>query len=230
MDALRAQLDELMGKNRNGDVNLPDVKFTDPEVCRNYLMGLCAHDLYTNTKKDLGPCNYIHDEQLKAKYEEAVKKGREFDWDVAFERYLEKLVADLDSDIRRANERLKRTQGDENIASGPEADRLVELSQKIAAALVEAEKKGEEGLVDESRVLMDTAEELKREHRKLEQQIRSESGTSTQKLKVCEACGAYLNLFDSDTRFTDHFEGKIHKGCEQVRLTLKRVKDQRLKK
>eukprot|EP00124_Ichthyophonus_hoferi_P001288 Ihof_evm4s63 gene=Ihof_evmTU4s63 len=229
MDVIRQQLDEMMGKNRNGDLNQPEVKFTDDEVCKNFLCGLCAHELYTNTKKDLGPCEKIHDEQLKTKYEEAIKEGKDFDYDYAFERYLEKLVVDLDHDIRRANERLKRTQSDD-VAAGPESDKMMELATKVQETLSEAEKKGEEGLVEESQRLMDEAEDLKREHRKLEQTLRSVSGTSTQKLRVCEICGAYLNLFDSDTRFVDHFGGKIHLGCEKVRNLAREVKAARIKK
>ena len=57
MDTMRAQLDELMGKDRN---KLPNEKpkrtlhFTDSEVCKYYICGFCPHHLFTNTKSDLG--------------------------------------------------------------------------------------------------------------------------------------------------------------------------------
>lgn len=48
VDAMRKQLDALMGTNRNGD---PTVKkhFTDSDVCTSYLIGLCPHELFNNT-------------------------------------------------------------------------------------------------------------------------------------------------------------------------------------
>ena len=44
----------------------PQVSITDPKVCRSQLAGTCPHDLFTNTKQDIGPCTKIHSEALKA--------------------------------------------------------------------------------------------------------------------------------------------------------------------
>lgn len=54
---MRAMLDELMGKER--DVPLEErtnrgYKFSDPEVCKFALAGLCPYGLFKNTKSDLG--------------------------------------------------------------------------------------------------------------------------------------------------------------------------------
>lgn len=49
MDALRKQLDQLMGANRNGDVREVNRKYYDREVCRLYLVGLCPHELFQLT-------------------------------------------------------------------------------------------------------------------------------------------------------------------------------------
>jgi hypothetical protein len=70
MDATRALLDELMGKNRNA---LPTqaskgTHFSDPEVCKNFLVQFCPHQLFINTKSDLGTCSKLHDEHLKSQY------------------------------------------------------------------------------------------------------------------------------------------------------------------
>ena len=57
MDAQRAMLDELMGKERN--VPLTErtgraLKFSDPEICKYNLAGLCPYGLFRNTRSDLG--------------------------------------------------------------------------------------------------------------------------------------------------------------------------------
>lgn len=57
VDATRALLDELMGKQR--DQPLTDradrgIKFSDSTVCKYQLAGLCPNKLFKNTKSDLG--------------------------------------------------------------------------------------------------------------------------------------------------------------------------------
>lgn len=49
MDAIRKQLDQLMGANRNGDVREVNRKYFDRDVCRLYLVGLCPHELFQLT-------------------------------------------------------------------------------------------------------------------------------------------------------------------------------------
>lgn len=63
----RKLLEQLMGggiSSRAAQLNMHD-----PKVCRSYLVGTCPHDLFTNTKQDLGPCSRVHSEALKAEYE-----------------------------------------------------------------------------------------------------------------------------------------------------------------
>ena len=71
--AMAAMLDELMGRNRNtapNDKNRVTHWSDDPEVCRFYLVDFCPHELFTNTKADLGPCGKVHDDNMRKIYEE----------------------------------------------------------------------------------------------------------------------------------------------------------------
>ena len=58
------------------------------------------------------------------------------------------------------------------------------------------------------------AEALKTEKQDKErelQQLTDTSGASGhQKLRVCDICGAYLSILDSDRRLADHFGGKVY--------------------
>ena len=45
----------------------------DRRVCHTYLMGMCIHDMFTNTKNDLGHCDKVHDDRLKKGYEEEAR-------------------------------------------------------------------------------------------------------------------------------------------------------------
>jgi RNA-binding protein Luc7-like 2 len=65
MDLLKQELDELMGKDRNMTLKEKlkrKEKFTDVNVCKYNLVSLCPHNLFPNTKFDLGECKKRHDE------------------------------------------------------------------------------------------------------------------------------------------------------------------------
>ena len=118
---------------------------------------------------------------------------------------------------------------------------------------------GEQGKVDESMREMAAIEALKSEkadkevryqlpiifmHLKLNmnlftflpiqrelQQLTDTSGASGhQKLRVCDVCGAYLSVLDSDRRLADHFGGKMHLGYHELRNMLQKFKEEREKR
>lgn len=54
------------------------------------------------------------------------------------------------------------------------------------------------------------------------------AGASTnQRLRVCDVCGAYLSIYDSDRRLADHFGGKLHIGYLKIRKKMREIADQR---
>jgi hypothetical protein len=83
---------------------------TDQKVCRSFLAGTCPHDLFTNTKQDLGPCPKVHSEGLKAEYDalagsEKSKYGFEYD----YMRDMQKYIDDCNRRIDSAQKRLEKT-------------------------------------------------------------------------------------------------------------------------
>ena len=86
------------------------LSITDPKVCRSFIVGTCPHDLFTNTKQDLGPCPKSHNEALKAEHEamsapEKAKLGFEYD----YLRDMQKYVDDCNRRIDAAQRRLEKT-------------------------------------------------------------------------------------------------------------------------
>eukprot|EP01054_Gregarina_sp_Poly1_P002652 Gregarina_sp_Poly_1__2651@NODE_1722_length_3466_cov_35_812298_g947_i1_p5_GENE_NODE_1722_length_3466_cov_35_812298_g947_i1NODE_1722_length_3466_cov_35_812298_g947_i1_p5_ORF_typecomplete_len110_score13_51LUC7/PF03194_15/6e33_NODE_1722_length_3466_cov_35_812298_g947_i1406735 len=77
MEEMRALLDSLLGTDRNA---LPEQRqnrqqrFNDSDVCRYYLIDFCPHDLFPNTRSDLGPCPKIHNDSLKDQYQNSPDK------------------------------------------------------------------------------------------------------------------------------------------------------------
>ncbi|KAJ6379601.1 hypothetical protein OIU76_016275 [Salix suchowensis] len=307
MDAMRKQLDVLMGANRNGDVREVNRKYYDRDVCRLYLVGLCPHELFQLTKMDMGPCPKVHSLQLRKNYEEARAKSAD-NYDVELENVIDKLIVECDKKIGRALKRLedddakaaiaisvtevtqslevielskqikeKLKEADQHDLEGKtdfkiqaleEVDKLRnERAEKQSALLLEAFNKdraslpqpmpnpppappmllptpdprtqemineklkkaedlGEQGMVDEAQKALEEAEALKKLPARQEPTLDSSKYSAAdvrvtdQKLRVCDICGAFLSVYDSDRRLADHFGGKLHLGYMQIREKL----------
>ncbi|ONI05217.1 hypothetical protein PRUPE_6G363000 [Prunus persica] len=316
MDALRKQLDQLMGANRNGDVREVNRKYYDREVCRLYLVGLCPHELFQLTKMDMGPCPKVHSLQLRKEYEEAKAKGTD-DYDRDLEDVIDRLIVECDRKIARA---LKRLEDDDakaaiaiSVSEVTQTPEVLELSKQIKEKLKEvdqfdlegktdlkirameivdelrgkradkqsmllldafnkdraslpqplpnppplaplpvvvpdartqemineklkkAEDLGEQGMVDEAQKALEEAEALKKLPARQEPILDSSKYTAAdvritdQKLRVCDICGAFLSVYDSDRRLADHFGGKLHLGYMQIREKLAELQEERNK-
>ena len=88
----------------------PQLSITDPKVCRSYLVGTCPHDLFTNTKQDLGACPKAHIEGLKVEYEAASDEQKE-KWGFKFDylRDMQRHVEECNRKIEQAQRRLEKT-------------------------------------------------------------------------------------------------------------------------
>merc|ERR1712147_459584 len=209
------------------------VKFTSPNVCKSYLLGLCPYDLFHNTKLDLGACSRIHDPALKADYELAIAtdKSKNYDYEIEQLDELQQFIGDCDRKVSVNKRRLEETQDAESL--GPEALAVHELNEQIGIKLAEAEELGADGKVDESMAIMQEIEDLKTNKRKAEDIYRNSVLPTTnqqQKLRVCEICAAFLSLYDNDRRLADHFGGRLHMGFIKVRERLQELEDQITKK
>ncbi|XP_026421669.1 putative RNA-binding protein Luc7-like 2 isoform X3 [Papaver somniferum] len=308
MDALRKQLDVLMGANRNGDVTEVNRKYYDRDVCRLFLVGLCPHELFQLTKMDMGACSKVHSLQLRKEYEEAKASGSH-SYERELEDVIDRLIVECDRKITRALKRLEEDDAKAAIAISvsevTQSPEVLELSKQIAEKLKEvdkldlegladskiramelveelrtkradkqamllldafnkdraslqqplppppplaplpvlappdhrtqemineklkkAEDLGELGMVDEAQKALEEAEALKKLGARLEPLPDSSKYTAAdvritdQKLRVCDICGAFLSVYDSDRRLADHFGGKLHLGYMQIREKL----------
>ncbi|KAK9919225.1 hypothetical protein M0R45_027835 [Rubus argutus] len=316
MDALRKQLDQLMGANRNGDVREVNRKYYDRDVCRLYLVGLCPHELFQLTKMDMGPCPKVHSLQLREEYKEAKKQGTD-NYDRDLEDVIDRLIVECDRKISRA---LKRLEDDDakaaiaiSVSEVTQTPEILELSKQIKEKLEEADRfdlegktdlkiraleileelrgkradkqsmllldafnkdraslpqplpnppplaplpvvvpdartqemineklkkaedLGEQGMVDEAQKALEEAEALKKLPARQEPVLDSSKYTAAdvritdQKLRVCDICGAFLSVYDSDRRLADHFGGKLHLGYMQIREKLAELQAERNK-
>ncbi|XP_030386663.1 luc7-like protein 3 [Scaptodrosophila lebanonensis] len=175
VDAARQMLDELMGRNRNlhpSEAGLK-VNWEDPEFCQFYNVKFCPHDLFINTRADLGPCPRIHDDEAKHLYEDARPSTRKRQNEDDFLRFCNVMLHDVDRKIQKGKQRLQLMQKD-HPSSHPVAskyqEQLTNLNARINKLLVEAEEAGIRGDVDQAQGLMTLCEELKEEKESLQQQ------------------------------------------------------------
>ncbi|XP_028311451.1 luc7-like protein 3 [Gouania willdenowi] len=226
-------LDELMGRDRNlaPDEKRANVRWDDESVCRYYLCGFCPAELFTNTRSDLGPCEKIHDENLRKVYEKSsrfMKEGYERD----FLRYLQSLLAEVERRIRRGHARLALSQAQQNAGQGPSPsgkneEKASVLTEKIEDLVAQIEELGSEGRVEEAQGMMKLVEQLKEERELLSSTPSTiESFAAQEKqMEVCEVCGAFLIVGDAQSRVDDHLMGKQHMGYAKIKSTVEELKE-----
>ncbi|KAF1778202.1 Peptidase C2, calpain family [Phytophthora cactorum] len=207
MDAQRALLDSLMGLNRDGDRPDDDatMDFRHPRVCKPYLCGLCPRELFQNTRLDLGTCKSLHLPTLRSAYEEQ-KSARTLATNASCPMNCRGCCRRGEEDCARpaATRRGRRGQSD------PDAD--------PAAHAGHAGRRGTGREGDQGR---------------RPRPITANAGVSNgvdnvnQKLRVCDVCGAFLSIFDSERRLADHFGGKVHVGYVQIRRKLKELMEKK---
>jgi len=217
-----------MGKDRNV---LPtqrtnkDMHFSDPDICKFFICGFCPSELFTNTKSDLGPCGKNHDENARQQFQDSPKKST-YPFEREFIRYLERLVDDLDRKIKKGHDRLDvQDDKDEIPLTAENAEKVTIISNKIQSLLTQIEAFGEEGKVDESQQLMAVVDKLKDEK---EQVIASNDtrllSSQEKRMKVCDVCGAFLVVGDTEKRMQSHLDGKQHQGFALIRRTISEYK------
>ncbi|KAK4053007.1 splicing factor [Microbotryomycetes sp. JL201] len=225
----RKLLEQLMGAEAMGIVE-HDLSLWDPKVCRAFVAGVCPHDLFTNTKMDLGTCPKTHSAKLRNEYQAMLKKAEDENdqakilelnrMKVDYEQTIYAFIDECDRRIRAAHRRLEKTPEENNRATNLMRE-IGEIEGAYQAAMTEVERLGSEGKVEESMAELQKAEALKTEkedkERELQQLTETSGASGHQKLRVCEICGAYLSVLDSDRRLADHFGGKMHLGYHQLR-------------
>ena len=73
--------------------------------------------MFTNTKMEMGVCQLVHDDALKAKFEESDDK---YMYDTYLDRQLSSYISDAEKRIKRARERLEEERPDELPENSPE--------------------------------------------------------------------------------------------------------------
>ncbi|KAI5778371.1 hypothetical protein EDC01DRAFT_634761 [Geopyxis carbonaria] len=227
----RRLLEQLMGTPNQSNTG---GHYTDANVCRSFLVGTCPHDLFTNTKQDLGPCKKVHLESHKNEYEKD-KKVRDPGYEQDYARDLQRYIDECNRRIDAAQRRLDKTP-DEITKTNALLKLISDLDKSISSGLQEVEildaniRLGEQGQVaralDEYHKVRTAKADKDNKEKELKQLSDSAGPSGHQKLQVCDVCGAYLSRLDNDRRLADHFYGKMHLGYANMRSTLKKLQEE----
>eukprot|EP01071_Lankesteria_metandrocarpae_P004295 Lankesteria_metandrocarpae@DN3466_c0_g1_i1.p2 len=219
MDEMRKQLEELMSSVGVG-ANKPR-SFTDANVCKHHLTGLCPHSLFHNTKLFLGPCPKTHSDELQAQYMTArVSKYYGFEEDAL--RYIKPLIDNCDVKVQKLA--MNRSEDVDQVKASMQASMKKDigvLESEIQERTQEAQKLGAEGNITASMAVMEAIAKLEARKKQLEEDVsRQVDDTSMvwfQKLRPCDICSALLSEKDDESRLTEHLQGRIHIGFDKLR-------------
>ncbi|KAJ3675384.1 hypothetical protein LUZ60_004426 [Juncus effusus] len=117
------------------------------------------------------------------------------------------------------------------VPMGPPPD--AKTQELINEKLRKAEELGEMGMIDEAQKALEEAEALKKLGARPDptpdsaNKIANDVRITDQKLRLCDICGAFLSVYDSDRRLADHFGGKLHMGYMLIREKLHDLYEER---
>ncbi|GAB5365953.1 hypothetical protein AAMO2058_001102700 [Amorphochlora amoebiformis] len=223
MDTQRALLDQLMGKERNASFEEREKMqrhFWDDDVCKYFLVGLCPYDLFKNTKSDLGEYDKVFDLRAKSEYDALPQEEKDkypYQWDL-FD-LLKRLIDECDRKIQRNKE---RCEADERLKNEPkklneeEAKRLGQIQDEISKLSKEAEEAGEEGKIEQAKILTMRVEGLRGEAEQIMKKP-EDIRLNTRQLMVCEVSGVLMSTTDSESRLKSLYSGKQYQGWKKVR-------------
>lgn len=85
--------------------DLTKILFFFFQYCKYYLVNFCPHDLFVNTRADLGPCAKVHDDEVKRLYDES-NSHKKFQYLDDFIRFCNNILNDVQRKIEKGKQRL----------------------------------------------------------------------------------------------------------------------------
>lgn len=67
------------------------------QYCKYYMVKFCPHDLFVNTRADLGVCPKVHDDEVKELFEKAEMSYKKSQYVEEFLRFCRHMINDVES-------------------------------------------------------------------------------------------------------------------------------------
>lgn len=223
----RALLDKLMGRDRNMDDDEREEnrrnhmfkRWDDEKICPYYLCGLCPHDLFFNTKCDLGKCQLDHDDNAYYDFSRQRSETKQEIEKEAFDFY-KSMMKRVENWIKYTNQRIEKAQDDVEI---DEQEYLEERRQLVKDEITkqkglikntekEIKRLGETGQIDLAKNLVLLSEKMKTQLERL-----NEAQIYKTTFLACEVCGGQTIHKGTKLRQELHTQGRRHQGFLKIR-------------
>lgn len=232
-DEARKLLDSLMGTHRNTNkeevAKKKGTNFLEDNVCKLYLVGFCPQfeELFHSTKRDIGICPKVHSMALKEEFEAHPDKAKYSDEYLGqLKQYLAELVRNADEWVARERRNIEAANAHIQESGPNEVARaeIANLHEQVKTLQREADSIAELGQVEEARLRMAQAAELKEKA-----ETWHGRATALRAEDICEVCGSRMESGEAQRARERHKENKIHMGYVLLRNWLDDVRE-RLKK
>jgi RNA-binding protein Luc7-like 2 len=198
-------------------------------VCKFALVSFCPHELFPNTRFEMGHCDKRHDEFFKKQFFLLTDDDR-----LPYElKYIDETVASFRKQISLIDVKIQRALAkNENVASKYDRipaeyqEKIDSLEVEIKRLLQQAEYLGDAGKIEESERVNEEVQKLKRAKEDLVTLAENPTMVAKQ-MKVCEVCGAMQATNDTEKRNQTHLEGKVHTGFLKLRAELAKLERRR---
>lgn len=139
------------------------------------MVKFCPHDLFVNTRADLGSCLKVHDEEIRKLFQ-ASKPHRKIHYQEEFMRFCGSMVNEVERKIQKGKMRLALSGKSELPSISPaqsqkNQEQIKILNERINDLEAEAEQAGTDGNVEQAQGLMKLCDQLKEERDSLRKQI-----------------------------------------------------------
>jgi hypothetical protein len=228
----KALLDQLMGKDRNA-LTFKGIseQWKDPSVCKHFLVDFCPYEILYNTKVSVGVCRNSHSDVVKQQFESSQDKeketlARKFELDLLTQ--LERIVDIVENRVRKQDDRIRIHNSVELRLPAEKQQEIDDVHSQISISMRQVERLAEQGLLDDSAVLMSKVEELNKRAADLVNEAKSRYFKHETVCKVCGAVTVYCaSGEDKDELINDHLGGRQHMGMERLRVKIIEIKSHR---
>ena len=224
-DLMKAQMDELMGKNRGvaGGHNAMDVEpdFSDPHIDRYFLCGCSPYELLKGTKSEQLPQldreGFVKErsEGLRLRWEALSQRDKDrYGFERDLYELLTSLVAEHDRRISRLRERYDRENREVPEVNTELKKEFEGLKDQAAELQVQSELLGEEGDVEGALAAFQQAAAVLTKAQEVE---RRAMPRDQKRQYVDDVSGLVYSSTDSEARIADLQAGKQYKGWRAIR-------------
>jgi hypothetical protein len=193
MDEARAMLDQLMGKTRNLSDTQKDtiykIHFSDEQVCKYYLCGLCPYIAFHGTKSDMGKCPYpicgdIDADTCRHEWNQLKQQEKDsYGYEYKLLNYLGNIIQQCDRKIEK-----HKLRSEQDMVLAEEDFKKISIMYKQIGDLIEqCEYYGERNDIDRCLEIMKQVEQLKEASRKVA------NPPEEKKITVCEISGNFMS-------------------------------------